>query len=159
MLGMSYEKKITLEFFLRTMDAGTFSIANVRKKYSFITDSEFVELIKICAAKKIIKIDKNDKTMTYNKNFELIINFIEKTDFVNQMEILSKTGKIPQKIKNYLDKTKFMDRIKKKNPLENFNISEELDRCLILEYNRSFIKEITILDIKLKYKEVDKNHE
>ena len=163
LLGSKYRNKEPLEFFLRTMNAGTFSIQDIRNKYHFITDSKFFEIIRECSAKKIISVDKRKKEITFSLEVARVISFIEKTDFVNQMEIYKQTGKIPSKIKSYLDKIGFEERMQKKcskdDSVINFSINDELDNCLMSEYNNSFINAIISLDLKVKDKKVVENNE
>ena len=145
LLGRKYEKNAPFELFLRTMETGTFSLKEIRKKYIFIPTNQFVDIISKCVNRKIIIIDKKEKKVSFSKKVKMVIDFIEKTDFINQLSNYKDTGTTSSLVHKYLIKTKFFDRHNNDNSF--LDVEDELNKCLRLIYNQSFTNEIVSLDL------------
>ncbi len=157
-LGDSYKHDLAKAVFIRTMDAGTFPLANIRKKYFYISNNKFPALLQELHFRNIITLDLNAETVTFSQAMYNVVNFLEVTKFVENIKVVRANNNqiIPQALAPYLRVTNYVARnTPKENFTPRFDLKKELYLCLKEMYDENYFAEINALDIFVAEKNAD----
>ena len=154
MFGPAYEREMSLEIFLRYLDDGIQNLMDIRRKLYFISDKEFSHVLKTAVERNLVFINKKNKTIFMCRKIFNIIRFIEKYNFIEELQKyeLDNEHKFTIELNKILEKTNFYNK--------NYrDISTELTNCMHLEENEDYSTEIMNFRFYIRTKKKEKSND
>ena len=87
LFGQTYKRDMSFEVFLRYLEPGIHKIQSIRESLCFIPDKHFARILKSACERDLISINAANKTLFVSKKIVEIIQFIEKYNFINELQL------------------------------------------------------------------------